>query len=68
MDNLEFKLCDDSGNLVACGSTGSYWVIPDREGATLELHKGDRAGPNVKPMGHYSSVELAKRAANVFEG
>lgn len=68
MDNLEFEEDENSGDLVADSGIKRYWIIEDRGGATLELHSGDRAGPTMRGLGHYSSVTLAKRAANAFEG
>ena len=63
---LEFTECEESGQLVATGDKGQYWVY---EGHMVELTRviATPAGPESKVLGLFKTVECAIKTASQLD-
>lgn len=63
---MNFKECKISGQLVAQGDKGQYW-IEDLGWAYLKSIEIGINGPIVEDLDTYNSVEEAKQAAEAYD-
>lgn len=64
---MDFRECEISGQLVADGNKGQYWI---NEGAWTHLERvtPTPAGPEIQKLGTFNDVELATDEANKLDG